>query len=87
MEQTLGFSLDEYSYAEAQQMFVEKGRAAWQHTAFIVSYLIEINRDKKKGKKVTPNQLNPWEASKPAKPGTKLTPDNFELLKALASNV
>ena len=86
MEQALGFSLDDYTYAESQQMFCEHERAAWQHTSFIVSYLVEINRDRSKGKSITAAELNPWEAGEPEKAGIKLTGENRHHLKALATN-
>ena len=86
MEQALGFSLDDFSFAEAQQMFCEHERAAWQHTSFIVSYLLEINRDRNKGTSITPLDLNPWESGDAPKPGIKLTGENRHHLKALATN-
>lgn len=86
MEQALGFNLDGYSYAEAQQMFVEHERAAWQHTSFAVAYMLEVNRDRKKGKPIPANKLNPWESTGDNSTGIKLTAENRHLLKAFATN-
>jgi len=67
-------------------MYVEHERAAWQHTAFIVSYMIEINRDQKRGSPTTPEMLNPWESVKPVPKGIPLKADNLHLMKVLAKN-
>lgn len=87
MTQSLGFSLDDYTYAEASQMFAERGRETWQHTATQIAYLVAINTvDDTKRKAISPMDFSPWEwAKNKVKKGVKLNRDNLHLLKGLAS--
>lgn len=86
MEQSLGFNLDDYTYAEASQMFAEHGRETWQHTSAIIAYLLSAFTDPKKGKRLSPTEFNPWEGGKRTK-GVPLTRDTVHLLRGLAHNV
>lgn len=83
MEQSLGRSLDSYSYAEASQMYSEHGREQWQHTATQIAYLVAINTtDDNKRKAISPRDFNPWEWTKDSvKKGVKLTRENLHILK------
>lgn len=67
-------------------MWSERMRQDWQHTSTIAAYLIEVNRTSK-GKKVTPDDLNPMEAGgKKRSAGIPLnSPEGFAALKSVAS--
>lgn len=87
MEQSLGFSLDDYTYAEASQMFCEHGRDKWQHTAAILAQIAAANADPKNPKKIRPEEFNPWEnMAGGGQRGIPLTRENLHILKGWATN-
>ena len=55
----------------------------WAHTAQVIFYICEVNRDPKKGPKRTPADYNPWESKGSKKSGVPLA-ENFKQLKQLA---
>lgn len=67
-------------------MWSERMRQEWQHTSTIAAYLIEVNRTSK-GKRVSPDELNPMEAGqKRSGGGIKLnSPEGFAALRSVAS--
>ena len=83
MTQALGFNIDDFTFAEAYQMYCEKGRSDWQHTAYIAAHIIEANRGKA-GRPTKPAELNPWESVESSQ-SVKLTKENFHLLRGLAN--
>ncbi len=56
-----------------------KSRDNWNHTASILALIINVNRDPKKHRAVSPKQLNPYE-QRSGKKDTKLA---FKYMKAL----
>lgn len=86
MEQSLGMNLDDYTYAEASQMYAEHGREQWQHTASQIAYIVRANTTSKK--KFKPEDFNPWEQGTGAKTqGIKLTRENLHVMKNLANGL
>ena len=64
------------------QLFAEQAKSEWNHTALLAHYVCEVNRDPKRGKKLKPEDFNPWTA-KESKASNRLTADNIRLLKRM----
>lgn len=66
-------------------MWAERMRQDWQHTSFLAAYLIEVNKAKK-GKQITPDQLNPMETGRRG-PGIPLgSQEGFHALQSIAKS-
>jgi hypothetical protein len=81
----LGFPLDDYTGAEAYQMWAERMRQDWQHTSTVAAYLIAVNRTEKRGRQTTPDEINPMETGSKTSQGIPLnSADGFRALQSVA---
>lgn len=59
----------------------QQDRMAWNHTSHLLAVLINAHRDPKKGRPVTPEQLNPYAGDQRRGKGIPLNRDNIRMLK------